>query len=179
MTRTLRTALGLVLIAIAAAALYASYRWAAPETPYRADFTLTDLNGVEHSSDDYDGQVVVINFWATWCAPCREEIPMLVEAQRRWADEGLQILGIAIDDVEPSIEFARRYAISYPIMAAPVQGARLQDRYTREGTPAGVLPYTVIVDRDGRVVARIAGALDREQLEQQILPLLKAPQSGV
>jgi len=172
MTRPARIALGLALIALVTAALFAAYRWAAPDTPYRPDFALTDLNGVEHRSADYDGQVVVLNFWATWCAPCRKEIPMLVDAQKRWGGQGLQIIGVAIDDAEPAAAFARRYAINYPVMAAPTEGARLQDRYTREGTPAGVLPYTAIIDRDGRVSARIAGALSHDQFEDLIRPLL-------
>jgi len=175
MTRSARLALGLVVLALFAITLVAAYRWAAPDMPYRADFTLTDLNGVEHRSADYDGQVVVLNFWATWCAPCRKEIPMLVDAQKRWGGrggQGLQIIGVAIDDAEPSAAFATRYGINYPIMAAPTEGARLQDRYTREGTPAGVLPYTAIIDRDGRVSARIAGALSHDQFEDLIGPLL-------
>ncbi len=175
MKRVNRVALGLGILAIAVAGSVLLYQWAAPETPHRSDFALADLDGTMRAVGDYDGQVIVLNFWATWCAPCRKEIPMLVAAQKQWGHRGLQVIGIAIDDHAPSAEFAERYGINYPVLAAPTEGARIQDRYTRPGTPAGVLPYTAIIDRSGQVVAQIAGALTRDQLTARIEPLLAEP----
>lgn len=173
MSRRLRNVLGLALIALVIVAAALVYRQAADDTPMRAPFTLTDLNGTPHAIGDYDGQVVVLNFWASWCKPCREEVPMLIAAQKQWGEHGLQILGVAVDTPEAARAFARDYAINYPVLADAIEGARIQDRYTAKGTPAGVLPYTAIIDRDGRVVERIAGALTHRQLAAIVQPLLE------
>lgn len=173
MSRGQQTALG-VLVLLLAIGGGAFVYWQAGETPTpRPGFTLADLDGQPHSIADYDGAVVVINFWASWCKPCREEIPMLVQAQRDWADQGFQVLGIAVDTPEAARAFAKDYEINYPVLANPIEGARIQDQYTGQGTPAGVLPYTAVVARDGTIAARVAGALSRTRLAQIVTPLLE------
>ena len=99
---------------------------------------------------------------------------MLVAAQDKWGPRGLQIIGVAIDTRGAATAFADRYHINYPVLADATEGARVQDRYTRKGTPAGVLPYTAIIDRSGRIRARIAGALTDTQLANPIKPLLES-----
>jgi peroxiredoxin len=173
MSWRLRNIIGLVLIALLVTLGTQAYRLAAEDTPRRADFTLADLSGQPVSIGDYDGQVVVLNFWASWCKPCRDEVPMLIDAQNQWGDQGLQILGVAVDTPEAARAFAADYEINYPVLANPTEGARIQDRYTAEGTPAGVLPYTAVIDRDGRVVKRIAGALDHRRMADIVQPLLE------
>jgi len=175
MNRIRRMALGLGILAVVVAGSVFVYQSAAPDTRHRSEFALADLDGTMRAISDYDGQVIVLNFWATWCGPCRKEIPMLVAAQKQWGNRGLQVIGIAIDDHALSADFADRYTINYPVLAAPIEGARIQDRYTQPGTPAGVLPYTAIIDRHGQVVAQIAGALTHDQLATQIKPLLAEP----
>lgn len=175
MSRALRNLIGLALIALVVAGGALVYWQAGDDTPRRAPFTLADLAGQPRSISDYDGQVVVLNFWASWCKPCREEVPMLIAAQNEWGDRGLQILGIAVDQPEAARAFARAYAINYPILADATEGARIQDRYTSEGAPAGVLPYTAIIDRRGAVVEQIAGALSHRQLAAIVQPLLEKP----
>lgn len=161
--------MALVVIAIAVAA-YAVYT---PDYRMRPAFTLPDLSGTPRHISEFDGQVLVLNFWATWCAPCREEIPMLIEAQAELGDRGLQIIGIAVDRREAAAAFAKRYGINYPVLADLHKTARVQDMYTQPGDPAAVLPYTVIVDRRGRIRASVAGKLDRQQLEALVFPLLE------
>ena len=173
MSRTLRNMLGFAVIALLLGGGAIAYWQAADDTPRRPDFSLTDLDGQTHAIGDYDGQVVVLNFWASWCKPCREEVPMLIDAQNQWGDEGLQILGVAVDTPDAAGAFAADYAINYPVLADATEGARVQDRYTAEGAPAGVLPYTAVIDRNGRVVARIAGALNHRKLADIVQPLLE------
>ncbi|MES1929474.1 thioredoxin [Salinisphaera dokdonensis CL-ES53] len=173
MSRPLRNLVGLALIALFVAGGSLAYWLAAEDHPVRPDFSLPDLQGNPHAIGDYDGQVVVLNFWASWCKPCREEVPMLIDAQNEWGDEGLQVIGLAVDPPEAARDFAADYNINYPVLADPTEGARIQDRYTAEGTPAGVLPYTAIIDRDGHIVARIAGALNHAKLADIVQPLLE------
>lgn len=175
MTARARIVVGVLALLAFVAGGVGAYWLAAPEQPMRPDFTLADLKGNPRSISEFDGDVLVINFWATWCGPCRREIPMLVKAQDDYGDRGLQIVGIAVDTRGAATAFADRYGIDYPVLAAPTEGARVQDRYTGAGTPAGVLPYTVVVDRDGRIVHRTAGELSRARLDSLIQPLLQRP----
>lgn len=144
-----------------------------PSYPQRPAFTLRDLDGTPRAIAEFDGQVVVLNFWATWCIPCREEIPMLIEAQADLGDAGLQVVGIAVDKRAPTAAFAKRYGINYPVLVDLNKAARIQDRYARlTDARAAVLPFTVIIDRQGRVRARVAGKLNRARLESLVRPLL-------
>ncbi|ERJ17949.1 glutathione peroxidase protein [Salinisphaera shabanensis E1L3A] len=173
MSRRVANIVGVALLVAAAVIGGFAYWMSADDTPHRPDFTLADLEGQPHSIADYDGQVVVLNFWASWCKPCREEVPMLIDAQREYGEQGFQILGIAVDTPDAAREFANAYDINYPVLADATEGARIQDRYTAQDAPAGVLPFTAIVDRDGRVVERIAGALDHARLSDIVQPLLE------
>lgn len=172
MTHMRATLAGLLVIFITAGGLFAIYHYSATQPERRPDFTLPDLQGQPRSVDEFEGTVRVINFWATWCKPCRKEVPMLIAAQKEFGPRGLQVIGVAVDTREAAAPFADRYGINYPVLAAPTEGARVQDDYTAEGSPAGVLPYTVIVDRDGDMVHHVAGALDRARLLQLVRPLL-------
>lgn len=178
MNRRTRTILGLIIIVLAVAAGVFIYWQAGEDAPMRPDFTLADLNGQPRSISDFDGQVVVLNFWASWCKPCRDEVPMLIDAQNEFGDQGLQIIGLAVDTPEAAGAFAKEYDINYPVLANPTEGARIQDRYTGKGTPAGVLPYTAIIDRQGRVVSHMAGALNHARLAAIVQPLLEKPGSA-
>ncbi len=163
-----------VVIAAAGATLgaggYGLYAHSAPQQP---GFTLKDLHGAPLSAADFKGKVLLINFWATWCRPCRAEIPMLIAAQKAYGRRGLQIIGIAIDRRTAVRRFTKRFGIDYPVLADPTQGAKVQDAYAAGGdAPAGVLPYTAVVDRQGHIKARIAGALTRARLDKLVKPLL-------
>lgn len=163
----------LLILFVVVAAGGIGYWWYTPNYPQRPAFTMTDLDGTSRSISEFDGQVVLLNFWATWCIPCRQEIPMLIQAQTDLGAAGLQIIGIAIDKRQPTAAFARRYGINYPILVSQAQGARLQDTITTlTGAPAALLPYSVVIDRQGRIRADIAGKLNRVRLNDLVLPLL-------
>jgi thiol-disulfide isomerase/thioredoxin len=130
---------------------------------------LADLNGASQGLGQWRGQVLVINFWATWCAPCREEIPGFVNLQERYNSRGLRFVGIAIDQPDKVAEFAREFRINYPLLTG---GVETLDLLRQAGNRAGVLPYTLIIDRSGNLVGREPGGLKEAKLEGIIQPLL-------
>jgi thiol-disulfide isomerase/thioredoxin len=128
-----------------------------------------DLSGQPATIAGWRGKVVVVNFWASWCAPCREEIPGLLSLQRKYAGNGLQVVGIAVDSVDNSKSAAAALGIAYPVLIGGLGSIEL----TRQlGNKAGALPYTVILDRDGRLVATHLGLISEAKLEQLLRPLL-------
>jgi len=136
---------------------------------------LVDLNGREQTLAQWQGQVLVVNFWATWCAPCREEIPVFVRMQERYGPRGLQFVGIAIDQPEQVARFSREFHINYPLLMG---GSDTLDLMLQAGNRAGVLPYTLVIARDGRLVSREPGGLKESRLESIIQPLLLPINSG-
>jgi len=136
---------------------------------------LVDLNGREQTLAQWRGQVLVVNFWATWCAPCREEIPVFVRMQERYGPRGLQFVGIAIDQPEQVARFSREFHINYPQL---IGGSDTLDLMLQAGNRAGVLPYTLVITRDGRLVSREPGGLKESRLESIIQPLLLPINSG-
>ncbi|QKT03242.1 TlpA family protein disulfide reductase [Ectothiorhodospiraceae bacterium 2226] len=139
----------------------------APET--RPDFHLPDLSGNMRSADEWDGQVVLVNFWATWCPPCVREIPELVRLQELHHENGLVVLGIAIDEPEAVEAFLADMAVNYPILLGRQGGIALAQEF---GNRHGILPYTVVYDRNGRITHTHAGELDLKAAETMVLPLL-------
>lgn len=130
-------------------------------------FALKDLNGRTVRLSDYRGKVVVINFWATWCPPCRAEMPDLIRLQREHAAQGLQIIGITYPPEKKTRvrRFARSLKVNYPI----ILGTReLKARFSSDDT----LPLTVVINRDGKVSEIISGLLLREEFDEKIKPLL-------
>jgi thiol-disulfide isomerase/thioredoxin len=137
----------------------------------RPGFSLTDADGRKVSAEAYDGRVLLINFWATWCAPCVEEMPMLAQFQREHAAR-LTVAGIAIDEPGRAREFARELGVDYPLLFGLPEAMLVGRRY---GNHSGMLPYSVLVDASGVVRWTRLGALDREQLESQLAAL---PEGG-
>jgi peroxiredoxin len=135
----------------------------------RPDFTLGSASGERVSASDLDGQVLLLNFWATWCEPCRAEMPMLSEIHDAYADRGFSVVGIALDDVQQAREFAGGLGIEYPILvgAADVMATGLA-----YGNQAGLLPYTVLVDRSGIVRWVHLGVLERADILARLEELL-------
>lgn len=128
-----------------------------------------DLDGRARRLLEWRGQVVVCNFWATWCAPCREEVPLLVAAKQQYAAKGLEIVGIGIDQAAKIREFAANYGVNYPMLVA---GSEAIDIMRELGNKAGALPYTVLLDRSGRVAGQRLGAFRKEELAQVLTKLL-------
>jgi thiol-disulfide isomerase/thioredoxin len=135
----------------------------------RPDFTLGSTDGSWVSASDFDGQVLLINFWATWCVPCRAEMPMLSELHQQYAGQGLRVLGIALDDVQPARDFVTELGIAYPVLVGLADVMATSRAY---GNRDGLLPYSVLVDRDGVVRWSRLGELTRAELLAQAQPLL-------
>ena len=129
----------------------------------RPEFAMLDLNGELRNIKEWDGKVVLVNFWATWCAPCLEEIPYFVELQDEYGEQGFQIIGVAVDDEEAVRSFASEMKINYPIMAGELEAIELSKRY---GNRIGGLPYSVIINRDGEITDTITGDLDKIRAEK-------------
>lgn len=126
------------------------------------DFVLQFADGRETRLSDWQGQPVVLNFWASWCAPCKEEMPEFVAAHRRYQDDGLVVVGVnAQETTAQAAEFVRRFDMDFPV-ALDSRGD-VQQLYNVRG-----LPTTVFIDRAGRIVNRWAGLLDQRTLEAQL-----------
>lgn len=134
----------------------------------RPDFTLSDMHGKLVSARDFDGRIWLVNFWATWCTPCVEEMPMLSRLQQENEDRGLQVVGIALDDAERAAEFAAGLAISYTVLVGKTDVVLTGRRF---GNATGMLPFSVLIDSDGVIRWTHLGALSREELQRQILLL--------
>ena len=122
-----------------------------------------DLDGQVRRLLDWQGRVVICNFWATWCAPCREEVPLLISAKRQWANKSVEIVGIGIDSADKISEFAKTYQINYPVLIADGSALGL---IRRLGNQAGGLPFTVVLDRAGGLVGQHLGALSEADLSR-------------
>ncbi len=132
------------------------------------NFTVKDVAGKNVRLSEYKGQVVLLNFWATWCRPCRTEIPSLVSLYRDYKDRGLVVLGVSVDSQVQLVQpFARVMKMNYPVLI----GARHDDLGDAFGPFVG-FPTSVLIARDGRTCVRHVGILSRSQLERQIGALL-------
>ncbi|MEO0973006.1 MAG: TlpA disulfide reductase family protein, partial [Pseudomonadota bacterium] len=130
---------------------------------------LPNLDEQPTSLSDFQGQPLLVNFWATWCRPCRKEIPLLIELRDTHADARLEIVGIAIDELEVTREMASAFEIDYPVIVGEQEGI---DAMVAFGAPTTALPFTAAVDRDGLIVGGHVGELtpeDADRLLQLIL----------
>jgi cytochrome c biogenesis protein CcmG, thiol:disulfide interchange protein DsbE len=167
----------LLAIVLVAGLYYVNQRWISPlgrqnmsrggAHPLAPDFSVTDLSGRKLTLADYRGKVVLLNFWATWCGPCRLEIPGFVDLQSKYRDQGLVVLGISMDeDPAPVREFYQRYRMNYPVAMGD---DALADHF---GGIMG-LPTTFVIQRDGHIYAKLMGAEDVGTFEEAITKLLE------
>ena len=134
-----------------------------PRIPDRLpQFSLQDSAGKATSIASFGGKSLIINFWATWCAPCRKEIPLLETLHAEWAGREVSVVGIAVDYRDPVLAFAERYKISYPLLIGEQDAL---DAAAAFGVESPVFPFTVFTDRRGEVVALFIGELHRPQAE--------------
>lgn len=136
---------------------------ASPAALYTASFS--DLQGQSRALGQFQGKILVVNFWATWCAPCREEMPGFVKLQERWKDRNVQFVGLANDDRAKVQRFAEELRINYPLWTG---GQEVMELSKRLGNRLGVLPHTVILDAGGRVVDSRVGVYREGLLEERL-----------
>jgi thiol-disulfide isomerase/thioredoxin len=134
-----------------------------PKIPDRLpQFSLGDRSGKTTPIASFAGKSLIINFWATWCAPCRSEIPLLETLHAEWAGRGASVVGIAVDHRDEVLEFADRFKISYPLLIGEQDAL---DAAASFGVASPVFPFTVFTDRRGEVVALFIGELHQPQAE--------------
>lgn len=131
--------------------------------------TLPDTTGREQPLGQWKGKVLVVNFWATWCTPCRDEMPEFVKAQAELGGRGLQFVGIAIDQADKVKAFAAELGLNYPALIGGAGGIELSRTM---GNRMGVLPFTIVVDRQGRIAHTQLGPLREAQLRSIVGQLL-------
>jgi thiol-disulfide isomerase/thioredoxin len=151
---------------VIAAALTAAALLAPPMA--KLDFSFKDITGKKVSLSDFKGKVILLDFWATWCVPCKQEIPGFIELQKKYGDRGLQIIGLSVDD---SLNMAKTYAtqmkMNYPILLA--EG---KEDILKAYDPIPSIPVSIIIDRGGRIVSRHLGIASMDVFEKEIVPLL-------
>ena len=134
---------------------------AAPAALFAASFR--DTEGRSRSLGEFHGKVVVLNFWATWCAPCREEMPAFQRLQERWGERGVQFVGISAEEGAKVAAFAKGLGVRYPLW---VGGDEVSELSRRLGNRDGVLPHTVVLDPEGRPISARVGTYKERELEQ-------------
>lgn len=140
----------------------------------RPDIHLPDTDGHAQSLAQWNGKLILLNFWASWCGPCREEMPLLERSQRRLAARGLQIVGVAADSASAAKSFLAGHPVSYPILIDDPDASATNgdDVSTIYGNTRNVLPYSVLIGRDGRIAAQRFGNFTEKSLDQWLSPHL-------
>ena len=163
------------IVALCLLGLYVAGRRTAqkpkPTAPGNAapEFTVTDIDGKKLALSDYKGKVVLLDFWATWCTPCRAEIPHFVEMQQKYGPQGFQVVGISMDDdAEPVKEFYRQFNMNYPVAVG-------DDKLAQSFGGVLGLPVNFIIDREGRIHAKYLGATDVSVIDKAVSDLLASP----
>ena len=136
---------------------------------HRPEFTLPDLDGQLRSISEWDGKVIALNFWATWCPPCLKEVPEFVLLQTKYQAAGLQFIGVALQKPAEVRQFVAEHGMNYPVLTGELEVIKLAESY---GNHIGALPYTVIIDRNGQIAHVKPGVLPTEEAESIINRLL-------
>lgn len=131
------------------------------------EFTIKDLEGNLISSADFKDKVVIINFWATWCPPCKAEIPGFVESYAEYKDQGLEIVGLSLDQLSPEkvLEFAENFKINYPVAMSTEE---IYNAYQ----PGQYIPSSIIIDKSGQIRHRHVGYLDKDDIVKYFQSLM-------
>jgi peroxiredoxin len=140
---------------------------AATDRKAAPNFTLADANGAPVKLSDYRGKVVLLNFWATWCGPCKIEIPWFIEFEKTYKDRGFATLGVSMDDDgwKAVKSFVAQKAMNYPVMIG-------DDRVAQSYGGIDSLPTTFLIDREGRIASTHLGLVSKREYEAEILKLI-------
>jgi thiol-disulfide isomerase/thioredoxin len=130
----------------------------------------SDVFGHQQALKQWQGKVILVNFWATWCPPCREEMPELSKIQDKFRDQGVIVLGISTDDLEKTKSFIEGSPVSYPILVGDMNGLDLSQVL---GNNRGILPYSLLIDQHGNIANVFQGRIDQALVEQTIQASLK------
>ena len=170
---TRKTLIVMVLALIGVlAGLWTSTRWSSlsstPPAP-APEIQLTGLDGKAHNLGEWRGKLLLVNFWATWCAPCLKEMPLLINAQKQYGARGLQVIGPALDDAAEVQQLAAKLGVDYPVMADFASADKAMNAL---GNTSGALPFSVFIDAQGRIVKTVLGGLHEDDLDRLILQYL-------
>lgn len=170
MSPATRKTIVVVVLALAGVlgGLWTSHVWrmSAPETSTPAPaLTFNDLDGKPVSLAQYKGKLLLVNFWATWCAPCLKEMPLLINAQKQYGARGLQIIGPAMDEAKDVKALATKLGVNYPVMA---DFASADAAMSTLGNKQGALPFSVFIDAKGMIVKTVLGGLHEDDLNSLI-----------
>ena len=168
MTRKL--AYGLLALAALGAGILTQRLFFVGEPPPLPEPMLVDLDGRSHTLAQWRGKVVVLNFWATWCPPCREEMPAFAALQEEQGSKGLQFVGVAIDDPGEVRAYLAKHPVNYPILVGDAGVPAWADSL---GNQLSALPFSVVFDRDGRKAHAQTGLFRRAEVLDKVGPLLE------
>ena len=137
--------------------------------PAPLQFSLPDVSGKQHKMSEWQGKILIINFWATWCPPCLKEIPEFINLQKEFGNKGLQFIGIAVDDLQSVKEYLKTININYPMLIGGEQAIVLSHKL---GNIVNAVPFTLIINQQGLIVHRQPGELSNEKIIEIIEPLI-------
>lgn len=140
-----------------------------PHTLKRQDFTLPDLQAQPQAFSQWNDKVVLLNFWATWCPPCRREMPDFIEVYEQYKVQDFVVIGVGIDDEKRIVDFVKQLEVSYPILVGGQTAMQVSRLY---GNRSGALPYSILIDKNGIIRFRAGGLISKKKLLSQIKPLL-------
>ena len=172
--------LWMMIFAMSLLAAIAGYRFAVMEkssgtkvatgpTSSIYELVLADLNGQVQSLGQWRGKVLIVNYWATWCHPCREEMPGFSRLQDKYHDKGVQFVGISIDTADKIVEFQKTTPVTYPLLIGDIT---VMEKSATLGNTRQALPFTAVFDREGRLAATKLGRLSEPELERQLIELI-------
>ncbi len=133
------------------------------------EFTLADLAGKHHNISEWKEKIRILNFWASWCPPCLKEIPEFIKIQDEFAEQGIQFIGIAVEDKHSVAEYIKSNPVNYPILIAGDAGIALSRQL---GNAVNTVPFTLIVNRNNQIIYRQAGEMSRAKMLELIKAIL-------
>lgn len=159
----------LLMLILISALLFAPQNQAEQQAVPLEAFSLPDISGTMTPIANWQGKILIINFWATWCPPCLKEIPEFIELQTEYAAQNIQFIGIAIDDVQLVEDYISFIDINYPILIAELEGEALVRKL---GNSINAIPFTVIVNQQGQIIYRHPGELSKQRIRELVEPLI-------